>query len=239
MSIEASTSLTSTVISALFVLFVLRQFLERRKVHQLIWTIALGIWTVAVAMEAVAAVSGWSPIVYRIYYATGALQVPAWLGLGTIYLIASRRIANASAVFLIVAALVGVILIFTAPIKVADLAQTDETGSVVVKVFPVYIRLLVGLLNALGSIAFVGGAIYSLGYFWRQRIMGDRVIGVALIALGGIVAAVAHTIGAFGGPELFRISELVAVILIFLGFLKASVSPTVAEAQPKPAREPA
>lgn len=234
MTLDAWISLASTLISAAFAAVVLRQYLQRRKLHQLIWTIALAIWTLAVATEWLAAVGGWTTLVYRTYYATGALQVPAWLGLGTLYLVASRRVATPSAIFLIPAIAVGVVLIGTAPINPADLAQTDETGTVLVKVFPVYVRLLVGLLNALGSIAFVGGAIYSILYFRRQRTAGDRMVGVSLIAVGGIIAAVAHTIGALGGPELFRISELVAIVFIFAGFLRASASAPVASDQVAP-----
>jgi hypothetical protein len=51
--------------------------------------------------------------------------------------------------------------------------------------------------------------------------------------VGGLIAATAHSIGALGGPGLFRISELAAIILIFSGYListrrSAAPAPAVA-----------
>jgi len=66
------------------------------------------------------------------------------------------------------------------------------------------------------------GAGYSAYIFWRKRILLHRTVGNILIAVGAILPA-------FGGlhirfaetPELFYISELVGVIIIFLGFLRS------------------
>ena len=43
--------------------------------------------------------------------------------------------------------------------------------------------------------------------------------GVLLIAVGGLIAAGAHSIGVLGGPALFRLSEFLAVTVIFVGYL--------------------
>jgi len=45
------------------------------------------------------------------------------------------------------------------------------------------------------------------------------VAGVGIIALGGLLAATAHSLGAVGGPGLFRISEVATIVLIFSGYL--------------------
>ena len=59
--------------------------------------------------------------------------------------------------------------------------------------------------------------MYSAWVFWRKQIMKERVLGTVLIAAGGLVAAGAHSLGTLGGLELFRPSELLAVVLI-LGY---------------------
>jgi hypothetical protein len=222
------------VVSAVFCLVVGAQWLARRRTHALLWTWALFVWTVAVAAETAAALNGaWTPLTYRVYYAFGALMVAAWLGAGSLHLVAARRTAARFAWLIAALSVVGGILIFTYPIDPALLSHTDSLGFVDVKVFPfIPVRLFVVIANLLGSLAFIGAALISI---WRFRTLHDvpstRVTGVALIALGGLVAALAHSLGALGGPGLFRISELAAIVLIFSGYmLSTRRSPAPVEA---------
>jgi hypothetical protein len=215
-------SLIDLVVSAVFTIIVAAQWLSRRRTHSLLWAWALLVWTVAVAAETAAALNGaWTPTTYRIYYAFGALMVAAWLGAGSLHLSASPRLARGFTWFVAVLSVVGGILIFTYPIDPALLSQTDALGFVDVKVFPfIPVRLFVVIGNILGSVAFIGAALLSIWRF-RQRhdVPRTLVTGVALIAVGGLIAAMTHSLGALGGPGLFRISELAAIILIFSGYL--------------------
>ena len=210
------------VVSAAFTITVAAQWLARRRTHALLWAWALLVWTLAVGAETAAALNGaWTPTTYRIYYAFGALMVAAWLGAGSLHLSAGPRLARTFTWIVAGLSLIGGILIFTYPIDPALLSHTDSLGFVDVKVFPfIPVRLLVVIGNIMGSLAFIGAALVSV---WRFRRRGDvaraRVTGIALIAAGGLTAALAHSIGALGGPGLFRISELAAVILIFSGYL--------------------
>lgn len=220
-------SVLDVIVSAIFTIMVGRQYLARRKPYQLIWAIALAVWTVAVTAETIAAAQGdWSPLTYRVYYAAGALMVAAWLGVGSLFLVASRRVATTALVAVALMSAIGVAAIMTYPINPSDLARTDSLGFVdseLVKVFPlVPVRLLVIVSNIFGTLAFVGGALYSVYQFWRKRIMRDRMIGVFLVGIGGLIAASAHSIGVLGGPALFRISELLAIAVIFIGFVRSN-----------------
>jgi len=210
------------VVSATFTVVVAAQWLARRRTHSLLWTWALLVWTLAVAAETAAAVNGaWTPITYRMYYAFGALMVAAWLGAGSLHLSSGPRLARSFTWIIAALSIIGGILIFTYPIDPALLGHTDSLGFVDVKVFPfIPVRLFVVLGNILGSLAFIGAALVSVWRF-RQRhdVPRTRVTGVALIAVGGLIAAMAHSLGALGGPGLFRVSELAAVILIFSGYL--------------------
>lgn len=216
------------VVSAAFTIVVAARWFRRRKTHSLLWAWALLVWTVAVAAETAAAFQGaWTPTTYRIYYAFGALMVAAWLGAGSLYLAASRRLARINIWIVAVLSVVGCLLIFTYPIDPALLGQTDSLGFVEVKVFPfIPVRIFVVISNILGSAAFIGAALYSVWVFLKRRdVPPSYVAGVGLIAVGGLVAALAHSLGALGGPGLFRISELVAIILIFLGYGLSSRQP--------------
>jgi hypothetical protein len=214
-------SFLDVVLSAAFTVLVGVRWIKRRRVSQLLWSIALLVWTIAVAAETVAAYrSSWDPLTYRFYYAFGALLVAPWLGAGSVFLVASRRVAVSFFAFVLLLSVVGSALIFTYAVDPALLTQTDALGFVEVKVFPfVPVRLLIVVGNVLGTIAFVGSTLYSVWEFRQRRLPRGGMIGVLLIGAGGLVAASAHSIGALGGPGLFRTSELLAVVLIFGGYL--------------------
>ncbi len=226
MNLNMLISLADVVASLAFTLLVLRQYLTRKKMHQLLWGIALALWTIAVVAELWASVSGWSPLAYRAYYAAGALLIPAWLGMGTLYLIVAKHRAEMIFKTLAAASLLGIALIAFWPIDANALTSTPAQF-VPLRVFPFFpIQLLLILLNIFGTIAFVGGALWSAFQFVRQRTQGQRARATVLIALGGAIAATAHSLGVLSGVELFRVSELIAVLFIFAGFL---LSPPVTE----------
>jgi hypothetical protein len=187
----------------------------------------------AVAAESAAAIQGeWTTLTYRLYYAFGALMVAPWLGAGSIFLIASRRVGIRLAAIVALLSIAGLALIFATPIDASRLSATDTLGFVEVKVFPfIPVRIVIVLGNILGTFAFVGSALYSIWSFRRKSMGRERVGGVVLIALGGFVAASAHSIGALGGPSLFRVSELIAIALIFAGYAVSSFLPRRTEAE--------
>ena len=213
------------IVSATFCIIVAGQWVARRRTQSLLWAWALLVWTLAVAAETAAALKGaWIPLTYRAYYAFGALMVAAWLGAGSLHLTANRRLARVLTWIVALLSIVGAILIFTYPVNAELLGQTNSLGFVDVKVFPfIPVRLFVVIANILGSLAFIGTALYSVWKFLRHRdVPAARVTGIALIAAGGLVAAMAHSLGALGGPELFGVSELAAIVLIFAGYLLSS-----------------
>jgi hypothetical protein len=213
-------SVLDVIASVLFAISIFRQYMARRKTHQLMWGIAIAIWAVAVGAELAATLQGrWGLITYRAYYATGALLIPAWLGMGTLYLILPRRVNNVILVILAVLSGLGVLLIATWSIDSATL-YSASAGQVPLKVFPFFpIQLLLILLNSLGALAFILGALWSVVLFTWKRQNKERAVATGLIAIGGLVAAIAHSAGVISGIELFRISELIAVLFIFMGYL--------------------
>lgn len=214
-------SVLDVALSGVFTLLVARQWLQRRRPHQLLWTIALAVWTGAVLAESIAAYNGaWSPLTYRTYYLFGALMVAPWLGAGSLFLVASRRTAAGFLIAVLILSLAGGFTIITYPIDPTLLTHTDVLGFVDVSIFPfVPTRLLIAIGNIAGSVAFVGSALYSVYQFRRHHVQRGRMVGVLLIGIGGLVAATTHSIGVLGGPGLFRVSELTAVVLIFAGYI--------------------
>lgn len=220
MNINVLMTGTGVLISAVFAALVLRQYTERKRTYQLMWGIALGLWTLAVLAELIATINnGWSAPVYRLYYAIGALLIPAWLGMGTLFLVVQQKWVNWVLAALVAFSLLGIILIATWNISPDSLKPLAD-NFLPLKVFPFFpVQIVLIILNTFGSIAFVGGALWSAYKFAKMRTQSERFFATILIALGGVIAATAHSLGVVAGIELFRISELLAVIVIFAGYL--------------------
>jgi hypothetical protein len=95
--------LASSLLSFVFALFLLDQWMERRRPHQLIWTLGMLFYGVAAGTEFVGGAFGWSELLYRAWYLTGAVWVAGWLGLGTMYLLARTRFGYAAAAAVLLA----------------------------------------------------------------------------------------------------------------------------------------
>ena len=73
-----------------------------------------------------------------------------------------------------------------------------------------------------GLVLLVGGALYSAFLFWRKRVLPNRVIGNILIAVGALSVATASELTHLGYGQFLYLGELLAVILMFVGFLTAA-----------------
>lgn len=219
MSANVLISAADVLLGIVFAVLVLRQYGQRRKMHQLMWGIAIALWVIGVAAELLATLNGWSEVSYRAYYASGALLIPAWLGMGTLYLVLKKSWSDRVLAVLTVLSVLGIVLILVWPIDPAML-RTGGAGQVPLKVFPFFpIQLILIILNTFGAIAFVGGALWSVFRFLQVQSMGERAVATALIAIGGLIAAGAHSLGVLAGIELFRVSELLSLVFIFVGFV--------------------
>jgi hypothetical protein len=208
--------LISSIISLVFALAVLDQFLERRKPYQLVWAIGLLMYAVSTGMEFWATRWGITPVNYRLWYLLGAIFVAAYLGMGTIYLLVRRRIAHIIMGALLVVSCWAVFAVFTAHIDVSQLKSLSGTA------MPQYIRLMTPFFNTFGTLALVGGAIYSAWNFWRHKTLPHRVLSNILIAVGAILPAFGGIHIRLGGElNLFYFAELLGIILIFIGFLRS------------------
>lgn len=208
--------LVSSVVSLIFAVTVLDQFFARRKPYQLIWAIGLFMYFLSTGCEFWTGAWGLNQAVYRLWYLFGAIFVAAYLGMGTLYLLARRRVAHIILAILLVASFYAIFRVFTASIDLSTL-QYLSGGAM-----PQGVRLMTPFFNTFGTVALVGGAIYSAWVFWRRRFMPHRVVSNILIAVGAILPAFGGTLMRFGGgPTVFYLLELVGIIIIFIGFLRS------------------
>ena len=241
MSLSTLLPLTSTIISLVFALLLLRRFAERRRAHLLVWGIGLLIYGTGTFAEFYSG-QAWSPTIFRLWYLCGAVLAAAWLGQGTIYLLVRRRgVANALMALLLIGTLIAAVHTFSTPLNedvfatskplseqyatrtVKTVEGGTESTQKIIGIMPEGgVRSYSFLFNIYGTVALVGGALYSGYLFRRKRVMPNRVLGNVFIALGGLSPALGGTLARIGTPEYLYISELFGVIVIFIGFLLAT-----------------
>jgi len=208
--------LASSIVSVGFAVTVLDQFFARRKPYQLIWAIGLFMYFISTGSEFWVETWGLNETIYRLWYLFGAIFVAAYLGMGTLYLLVPRRIAHIIMAILLVASFYAVFRVFTASLDLSTLQYLSG------RAMPQGVRLMTPFFNTFGTVALVGGAIYSAWVFWRRRFMPHRVISNTLIAVGAILPAVGGTHMRLGGSlTTFYLLELLGIIIIFIGFLRS------------------
>lgn len=213
----------STVIMAVFAFEIFRRYLRRRAAYLLLWGIGITMFGIASFAEAYSAIA-WNPAVFRAWYLFGALLVAAWLGQGTAYLLARRPYAHASMAALAALSLVAAWGTLTLSLNPAAFSTGVGLGEQYKHILSegAWVRGLTPIFNIYGTIALVGGAIYSAWLFWRKKVLASRMWGNVLIALGVLVVASASTLTRFGIEQYLYLGELVAATLMFAGFLVAS-----------------
>jgi hypothetical protein len=83
--------LGSSAVSLVFAGLVFDQWWQRRRSFQLVWGIGLVWYAVSAGTEFIGSAFGWSESLFRAWYLTGAFLVPAYLGVGTLYLLNKTR----------------------------------------------------------------------------------------------------------------------------------------------------
>lgn len=202
---------------------VLKQWLDRRKMHQLMWAIGLLFYAVAAVMEAWSEASGsWDPTVYRIYIVLAASLV-GFLGNGTLYLLTRKRtwIPNVYLAFNLVALAVFFYGTFTADLLLENLRPGITVGGTALGESLSFPRFMSLPFNIPGSILLLSGAIVSAWRFSRKREYAYRMWANVLIAIGTIVIAWAGSRARLGVAVGLYPAEMVASAILLWGFLLA------------------
>ncbi|MSP14756.1 MAG: hypothetical protein EXR62_17580 [Chloroflexi bacterium] len=225
MTIEAILPLISTIVTLVFAAMVLYRFSLRGTPYLLMWGIGLVLYGLGTFAE-FWFTFGWNDFMFRIWYLCGAVLTAAWLGQGTIFLLARRSWAQMGVILLLIFSLIGVYLTFIMPLNSANF---DPHISLSVQYRTLMgtapIRTLTPIFNIYGTLGLVGGAVYSAWLFWHKRVLPARVWGNVFIALGGLSPALGGTLSRLGSSSFLYSSELIGVILIFCGYMLAVSSP--------------
>ncbi len=216
--------LATGVLVVVFDVLLWRQYAERRKVHQLWWAIGFALYAASAFLELAASLqSGWSPVLFRVYALTTAVLVPT-IAMGTVELSSRKRTwpriylgYNVIVVALWVFAVLSTPLIAEELAKGALSSYAPMGGTALT-----YPRLLSMLLTIPGALVLFWGAILSIFRFIRKREYAYRVWANVLIATATLVISSGGGMAKAGNTTMFYLTEMLAAVLFFAGFLMAS-----------------
>ncbi len=219
---QALVPLLASLVSLAFALVVLDQYLGRKRDHLLYWAIGLFAWSLGTFAEFVFEALGPRSLPFRIWYLSGAVITAAWLGMGTLALLAGRRRWVDMAVgALALATVIAYVRGFAADV---DLERVRQAGHLTGEAFPSSVRLMTPWFNVFGTVALVGGAIWSAVALARKRMPSWRVQANVLIAVGSMLPALGGSASKAGHPEILYLTELAGAVVIFAGFLRSQGS---------------
>jgi hypothetical protein len=170
----------ATAIATLFWEAMLVRYTRRRRPHEGVWTVALAMFAGATTALAVGASTGWDAPTFRVFYLLGAILNVPWLALGTVYLLASPRVARSARSVLLVFSGLATGAVFSTPIDGVVPRTEIPSGHELFGAFP---RVLAAVGSGLGAVVILVGALWSM----RVALRSDRA-GTALDLAGGAPA---------------------------------------------------
>ena len=223
--------LAAALVAVLFSAALVRRYVARRRSYEVIWALALLMYAAASLAVAFGVANGWTSGEFRVYWALGAVLNVPFLAQGELDLLIPRRgVRWALYVLLAFITAYTIAVVRTAEIDTAALAQDLPSGKEVFGDGTAAYRLP-QLIAIPAYLVLVGGTLWSA---WRMRgrpELRDRFWGTLLIAFGAtIIAGFGSAFAALGHLAPFSISLLVGIVVMFIGFLRAT---RTAQVQPR------
>ncbi|MDT8436562.1 MAG: hypothetical protein RRA92_07375 [Gemmatimonadota bacterium] len=220
--------IATSVFATWFGIVLMRRWRERGGLHHLWWGIGAFAYAAGTISESITTLFGWQEPVFRTWYITGALLGGFPLAQGTVYLLFSRRTGHRlSALVLTVVAVASVFVLLT-PID-RSLVEPHRLSGAVMEWS--WVRAFSPFVNLYAASFLIGGAVWSALKFRRVPGMRNRTIGNWFIAVGALLPGIGGTFTRLGHVEVLYVTELLGILLIYVGFRYAtSPAPLAAEA---------
>jgi hypothetical protein len=219
MRTQSALAAAAGLVALAFALSTLERWLDRRRRHELAWTVALAMFTIGAGALWLGASAGWTESTFRIFYLFGAILNVPFLALGTVYLLGGRRRGDGWAAAIALAGAFAAGVLAVAPIHGEVPSHRLPQGSEVFGPLP---RVLAAVASAGGALVVLGGAVSSA---WRLR-SGNRpgagrlALANTLIALGTLVLGASGLLNSvLGEMEGFAVTLTLGITILFAGFL--------------------
>ena len=211
--------LFTAIVAGAFTFSLWKQYIERRKIHQLLWTIAMLFYAVAALMEFLMNrdIFGPSVLAFKVYYVLSAPLV-GMLGAGVVYLLSRKQIADAFTGLMVI---LSIALLVTGAIEPIDQGVLVEAfqgplGDAfhdAVHAYPMSVRRYAIVINIVGGLVLIGGALWSYIKDRRRTYNLWIFLGGLMPMIGGSALAFLHM------PNLFFLFELAGTALLYWGFI--------------------
>ena len=99
----------TSILGLVFAVALFDQWRERRGGFQLIWAVGMLFYGIAAGCEAIGEVAGWNDALFRGWFAFG-VATPAWLGLGSAFLLARTRFGYTYAAIVLLSAVLAFVV---------------------------------------------------------------------------------------------------------------------------------
>ena len=230
-STQSPVAAAAMLVSLALAATILERWIDRRRPQDLAWATSLGLFAAGAGALWWGASTGWSPSSFRAFYAFGAvLNVPI-LALGTIYLLADRRVADRITVMTVLACTFAAGVVMAAPLT-GPLADHLANGSLTSDelpqgsaVFGAGPRVAAAVASSVGALVVIVGSTWSMirlgrigGPVARRGVTGNGLIvaGALVLSWGGLLNSILDEMTGFA------VSLLVGILLIFAGTLTAT-----------------
>lgn len=201
--------LFTSVISYVFAVLLLKQFIRRQKIQQLLWTIAIFFYGTSSLMELLMNPNlfGFNVILFTIFY-VGASSLVGLLGAGQLYLIVKHKISH---IFLLFVVMLSIILALALSLNSfpTSLSFTGELGEdirIISNGYPLSVRIYAIILASVGGSVLLIGSLYSF--------IRDRTRYYALLFVIGAIIPMLRNV-----PFGYLGNELAGIISLFIGFI--------------------
>jgi len=211
----------ASALAAAFAAVVAARWVRTRRPAFAVWALGLLIFSAAAAFQADGEARGFSEVTFRGFYLLGGVLGVIYLALGTVFLLAPRRVAWACATVLGVVTVGLAIDAAVIPVNVSQLSSTSGIlGGAIQHGTPLYVGVV--LLNIVGTVVLVGGSAWSAYRFFRERAGIDRVVCNVLLTGGALLIAfgfsAAKTLG-ISSLDVLGGYEAAGIGVMFMGFL--------------------
>jgi hypothetical protein len=224
--------IATSIFATWFGFVLMRRYRERGGLHHLWWGIGAFAYAAGTITESLTTLLGWHEPLFRAWYISGALLGGFPLAQGTVYLLFDRKKAHRmTAVVLTVVAVASVFVLLT-PIDLSRVEPHRLSGRVMEWT---WVRAFSPFINLYAVTFLIGGAVYSALKFRNVTGMRNRTIGNWFIAIGALLPGIGGTFTRMGHVEVLYVTELLGILLIYVGFRFATAPST----EPAAAAEPA
>lgn len=217
----AAAPIIATIVAMLLAYRTATAARRSNSVALVVWSFALLQFAAATAVLAWGVGVAWTPALYRAFYLFGAISNIAWLGLGTVWLLAPAKPAVVLTALLQVALAYAAVVVIEGAL-VPGAARALQGGSLPppADVMPEDVRILSRWFSIGGSVVVLGGLAWSL-VRGRGRALGLGLLfgGIAIVALAGELAR-ARLVNGFSG------ALVAGIVLMYVGFVRSSTEPS-------------